>query len=348
MTTVDKRQPVTTKRSARVGLSRPLGLLLALGVLLLMSVLSIMVGSTDLGFGEVFRAVFRPDDPDSSAIVQGLRMPRTGFGLAVGAALGLAGALMQGVTRNALADPGILGVTSGAAFGVTLSALLGGLGSFYGYVWFAFAGALLATVVVFGLGSLGRDGARPAKLALAGAAVSAMLNSMVSAVLLLDAATLNRYRFWAVGAINGQDPKVLAQLLPFLLVGAVLAFAVSPALNSLALGEDVAKALGHHVGRIRVISIIAITLLAGAAAAACGPMVFLGLVVPHMARQLTGPDHRWVLVYSAVLAPILLLAADILGRVLARPEELQVGIIVACLGAPFFIALVRRQRLPEL
>ncbi|MCO1580053.1 iron ABC transporter permease [Crossiella sp. SN42] len=348
MTTVEKRQPVATGRSSGAGLSRPLGLLLALGVLLLVCVLSIMVGTTDLGFGEVFTAVFRPESPEAEAIVRGLRMPRTGFGLAVGAALGLAGALMQGVTRNPLADPGILGVTSGAAFGVTLSALFGGIASFYGYVWFAFAGALVATVVVFGLGSLGRDGARPAKLALAGAAVSAMLNSMVSAVLLLDAATLDRYRFWAVGAINGQDPAVLYQLLPFLIVGAVLALAVSPALNSLALGEDVARALGRNVGRIRLVSVIAITLLAGSAAAACGPMVFLGLVVPHMARIITGPDHRWVLTYSAVIAPILLLGADILGRVLARPEELQVGIIVAFLGAPFFIALVRRQRLPEL
>lgn len=339
---------MATRRSRRAGLSRPLGLLLALGVLLVVCVLSIMVGSTYLGVGEVFTAVFRPDGPEAAAIVRGLRMPRTGFGLAVGVALGLAGALMQGVTRNPLADPGILGVSSGAAFGVVLSALLGGIGSFYGYVWFAFAGALVATVVVFTLGSLGRDGARPAKLALAGAAVSAMLNSMVSAVLLLDAATLDRYRFWAVGAINGQDPRVLAQLLPFLVAGVLLALALGPALNSLALGEDVARALGRNVGRVRVLAIIAITLLAGAAAAACGPMVFLGLVVPHMARILTGPDQRWVLAYSAVLAPILLLAADILGRVLARPEELQVGIIVAFLGAPFFIALVRRQRLPEL
>ncbi len=310
--------------------------------------LSIIVGSVDLGVGEVLTALFQPGGGESEAIIRGLRVPRTGFGLAIGAALGLAGALMQGVTRNALADPGILGVTSGAAFGVTLSVLLGGVASFYGYVWFAFAGALVATVVVFTLGSLGRDGARPAKLALAGAAVSAMLNSAVSAVLLLDAATLDRYRFWAVGAISGQDPRVLYQLLPFLVLGAVLALAVSPALNSLALGEDVARALGRNVRLIRVVSVIAITLLAGAATAACGPMVFLGLVVPHMVRQLTGPDHRWVLVYSMVVAPVLLLGADILGRVLARPEELHVGIIVAFLGAPFFIALVRRQRLPEL
>lgn len=319
-----------------------------MGVLVLVTLLSIMVGSKHIPLLEVLRLLGSAESGEDAAIVNGMRLSRTLFGLAVGVSLGLAGALMQGLTRNPLADPGLLGVGAGAALGVVLTTSVFGVTALFGYIWFAFAGAMAATVVVYVLGSLGRGGANPAKLALAGAAVSALLQSVISMILLLDSATLDDYRFWAVGSLNVPDSSTLLQVLPFLVLGVVLAAVSAPGLNILALGDDVARALGQNVLAMRLLGAVAITLLAGGATAVCGPIAFLGLVVPHIARMLTGPDQRWVLAYSAVLAPTLLLAADVLGRVIADRSEVHVGIVVAFLGAPFFIALVRRRKLPEL
>ncbi|MFB9903717.1 FecCD family ABC transporter permease [Allokutzneria oryzae] len=329
-------------------IARPVGLVLALAGLALCALLSVMVGSQDLGVSTVLSALTSQDGGQAETIVWGLRVPRTGFGLAVGAALGMAGALMQGLTRNPLADPGLLGVSAGASLAVVLSTGVFGITSLSGYIWFAFAGAAVASVVVFALGSTGSGGPTPTKLALAGAGVSAMIGSLTTSLLLSDAATLERYRFWSVGALSGQDPATLLQVLPFLAAGALLAAAVTPGMNLLALGEDTARGLGQRVGLVRGAGVVAVTLLAGAGVAVCGPIAFVGLVVPHVARAICGPDHRWVLAYSAVLAPALLLAADVLGRVVSHPDELHVGIVVAFLGAPFFIALVRRQRISEL
>ncbi|WP_424188009.1 FecCD family ABC transporter permease [Actinokineospora sp. G85] len=319
-------------------------LLLAVGALALLAVLSIMVGSKPIPFLDVLRLLGAdPASSEDAAIVNGLRLSRTLFGVAVGVCLGVAGALMQGLTRNPLADPGLLGVSAGAALGVVLTTSVFGITALFGYIWFAFAGALAATVVVYLLG-----GPHPARLALAGAAVSALLQSGISAMLLLDSATLDAYRFWAVGSLNVPDSGVLLQVLPFLAVGLVLAAATAPQLNTLALGDDVARSLGQRVTGVRLRGAAAITLLAGGATAVCGPIAFVGLVVPHMARAITGPDQRWVLAFSAVLSPVVLLAADVLGRVLAERSEIHVGIVVAFVGAPFFIALVRRKKLPEL
>ncbi|WP_233570856.1 iron ABC transporter permease [Nocardiopsis sp. Huas11] len=337
-----------TTPSARRTAPRVVGLLVAALALAAVLVLSIMIGSKSIPPGEVLRLLFSPEAGENSAIVNGMRLSRTLFGLAVGLALGMSGSLMQGLTRNPLADPGLLGVSAGAALGVVLSTMLFGVTALYGYIWFAFAGALVATTVVYALGGLGRGGAHPAKLALAGAAVSALLQSAIGAMLLLDAATLDEYRFWAVGSLNLTDRAPLFQALPFILAGAVLAITTAPALNNLSLGDDVARSLGQDVRLVRLRGILAVTLLAGGATAVCGPIAFVGLVVPHIARAITGPDHRWVLAYSAVLAPILLLGADVLGRVLSGSSEIHVGIVVAFLGAPFFIALVRRRGLPEL
>jgi iron complex transport system permease protein len=324
------------------------GLLLAASVLAAVLLLSLMIGSKAIPPGEVLRLLFSPEEGENSAIVNGMRLSRTLFGLAAGLALGMAGSLMQGLTRNPLADPGLLGVSAGAALGVVLSTMVFGVTALYGYIWFAFAGALVATTAVYLLGGLGRGGAHPAKLALAGAAVSALLQSAIGAMLLLDSATLDEYRFWAVGSLNITDRAPLVQALPFMLAGALLALTTAPALNNLSLGDDVARSLGQDVRVVRLRGIVAVTLLAGGATAVCGPIAFVGLVVPHIARAVTGPDHRWVLAYSAVLAPVLLLAADVLGRVLGGKSEIHVGVVVAFLGAPFFIALVRRRGLPEL
>ncbi|MFF5447665.1 FecCD family ABC transporter permease [Streptomyces sp. NPDC012888] len=317
-------------------------------VLALLCVASLALGTKSIPPDRLVDLLFHPDGSEESGIIHQMRVPRTEFGLVVGAALGMSGALMQGLTRNPLADPGLLGVSAGASLGVVVGTGLLGVTAVYGYVWFAFAGALLTIALVYALGAAGRGGATPAKLALAGAAVSALLLSLVNAVLLFDAAALGDFRFWAVGSLTGQPAEVLAGVLPFIASGALLAAFTAPALNRLALGDGVATALGQNVGRVRVRGAAAVTLLAGGAVALCGPIAFIGLVIPHIARRLTGPDHRWIVVYSALLGPCLLIAADLVGRLIARPDELHVGIVVTAVGAPFFILSVRRRRLREL
>jgi iron complex transport system permease protein len=318
-------------------------------VLLVLCVLSLAIGTRYIPPGEVLATLFgRGRDVSADAVIWGTRFPRTLLGIVVGIALGLAGAVMQALTRNPLGDPGLLGISAGAAFGIVVAVATTGVASLYGYIWFAFAGAAVASVVVYLLGSVGRGGATPVKLALAGVAITALLTSLTNGISLVDPAALNRYRFWASGSLAGQDNGVLLRVLPFIVVGTVLALASANAFNGMALGDDVAKALGRRVGLTRLQGAVAITLLTGAAVAVVGPVVFVGLVVPHVARAITGPDHRWLLPYSMVLSPILVLAADIVGRVVVRPGEVDVGIVVAFIGAPFFIALVRRRRLAEL
>jgi iron complex transport system permease protein len=255
---------------------------------------------------------------------------------------------MQGHTRNPLGDPGLLGVTAGASFAVVLSIWLFGVSSPSGYIWFAFAGALLGSVAVYLIGSSGRGGATPVSLALAGSALSFLLYALIQAITIREQTTLDSYRFWVVGALAGRDADVIVQVAPFVVVGLALALVNAPALNLLGLGEDVARGLGQRVWLGRATGLAAITLLTGAATAACGPIAFVGLVVPHVARSITGPDHRWLIPYSGLLGVVFLLLADVLGRILARPAELQVAIVLAVLGTPFFIALVRRRRLVQL
>jgi iron complex transport system permease protein len=328
---------------------RAIGLAAATGVLLMAVVASIAFGAKPIPLGTVFDALFHYDSSvDEHIIIRTLRVPRTIVGVLVGVGLGLAGAVMQGVARNPLADPGILGVEAGAALFVVVGIHSFGVTSLLGYVWFAFAGAAMASVVVYAVGSLGREGATPVKLALAGAAVTTFLGSITTAILLFDVSTLDQFRFWSVGSLAGRDGQIAAQMAPFIIVGTVLALASGRLLNALALGDDVARSLGQRVGLARLFSAVAIVLLVGAATAAAGPIAFVGLTVPHVARAITGPDYRWVLPYSLVLAPILLLTADVIGRVIARPGEVQVGIITALIGAPFFVILVRRRKLAEL
>jgi iron complex transport system permease protein len=333
------------RRPARV---RLLGLLMLLALTALAVALSLAVGSKSLELSQVWQALVDPAGREADIIVRELRAPRTVLALAAGAALGLAGALMQGHTRNPLADPGVLGVNAGAAVAVVLAIYLLGVTSPLGYVWFALAGALTASVAVFVLGSAGRGAGTPVTLALAGAAVTAFLTSLTSAVILLDQETLDAFRFWRVGSVAGRDADLLTSLGPFLLAGAVLAAVNAPALNTLALGEDLARGLGLHVARTRIVGVAAVTLLTGSAVSLCGPIMFVGLVVPHVARAITGPDHRWLFPYSALTGALLMTLGDVVGRVVVRPGELQVGIVVALVGAPFFVFLVRRSKLVTL
>ncbi|WP_369256439.1 FecCD family ABC transporter permease [Geodermatophilus amargosae] len=306
---------------------------------------SIAIGSRPLGPGTVWTALTdRSLRTEEAVIVWDLRVPRTALGLMAGAALGVSGALIQGHTRNPLGDPGLLGVTAGASFAVVLAIVLLGVGTPAGYVWFAFAGALAGTVAVYVLGSAGRGGATPVTLALAGSALSALLFALVRTMLISDSDSLDAFRFWVVGALAGRGADVAWQVAPFIAAGLVLALLNAPALDLLGLGEDVARGLGQRIWLARLTGLGATTLLAGAATAACGPIAFVGLVAPHVARAFTGPAHRWLVPCAGLLGAAMLLMADVLGRVVARPGELQVGIVLALLGAPFFVALVRRRR----
>ena len=339
--------PARPRRTRRATLFA--GLVGCVVLLMLVTLLSISVGSKQIPLSTVFDALRHYNAADTDhVIIDSLRIPRTVIGLLVGAALGLSGALMQGVTRNPLADPGILGVNGGAALFVVAGIYWFGLASLTSYVWLAFAGAAAASIAVYLLGSLGREGATPVKLALAGAAMTAMLGSLTTALLIGDVDTFDQFRFWAVGSLAGRGSDIAAQVAPFILVGLVLALISGRVLNALSLGDEVAKSLGQRVGLARLFVAVVVVLLCGAATAAAGPIGFIGLTIPHVARLVTGPNYRWILPYSMLLAPILLLGSDVLGRIVAQPGELQVGIVTAVIGAPFFIALVRRRKLADL
>ena len=310
---------------------------------------SITMGSREITLATIWDA-FTDFDPSSASetVVREMRVPRTLLGLTAGAALGLAGAILQGVTRNPLADPGIMGINAGAAAAIVLGIMLVGTQQLSAYIWLAFAGAGLATVIVYGVASFGREGATPVKLALAGAAVTAGLTSLTTAIVMTHVEALDQLRFWQVGSLAGRYMPIFWQTAPFIVVGVVLALGLGRALNGLALGEDVAVALGQRVQVTRVLMFVTVVLLCGAATAACGPIAFIGLVVPHLARLLCGPDYRWILPYSLVLTPALLLLADIASRVVVSPGELQVGVLLGVLGAPAFVVLVRYGNLAEL
>lgn len=328
--------------------TRALGLLVALAALTFILLLSISVGAKPIPLHRVWELLFHNDHSEDAVVVHDLRIPRTMLGILVGAALGVAGALMQALTRNPLADPGLLGINAGAATAIVLGVALLGITSATQYVWFGFVGAALASILVYGIGAQGRSGATPVRLALAGTAVTFALNAVINGITIVDTRVLERYRFWLVGALGGHDTDVVWQIAPFLVVGLFLALILARPLNALALGEDAGRALGAHVGRTRIAGAVAVTLLCGAATAAAGPIVFIGLTVPHIARALCGPDQRWVIPYSAILAPALLLSADVIGRVIDRPGEIEVGVVTAFLGGPIFVALIRRSRIAQL
>jgi len=328
---------------------RMLGLIALAGVLAVVVLLSLRIGSIGLSTSDAWDALFNYNaESYDQTVVRTLRLPRTLIGLAVGAALAIAGAMMQAVTRNPLADPSILGVNTGASVAVVGAIFYLQLASPEQFVWFAFFGALTASVLVYGVASAGRGGATPVKLALAGVVVTGLLSSWISALLLLDEQTLDVARFWLAGSLAGRKLDVLWIVLPFLLTGIALGLLMARQLNVMSLGEDTAKAMGLHTGRVRVLTAVAVVLMTGASVAAAGPIGFVGLAVPHLVRSFVGPDYRWILPYSLVVGPILLLSSDILGRVVVRPAELQVGVITALCGAPFLIIIARSRRVASL
>ncbi|MGI8309617.1 FecCD family ABC transporter permease [Saccharopolyspora hattusasensis] len=327
---------------------RVIGIAVLLVVLAVACVLSVVIGAKTIPLQEVWAGLFAPTGTENDLIIRELRVPRTIVGVLAGAALGLAGALMQGHTRNPIADPGILGITQGAALAVVLAVYTFGVTTLLGFIWFGFAGALLGALAVFAIGSLGRGGPTPVALALAGTAISHLLQAIASALVISDQQTMDTYRFWKVGSIAITDTTVIPQVLPFLVVGVGLALANASSLNALSLGDDVARSLGHRVEWARRAGIAGIAILVGGAVAICGPIGFVGLIVPHVARFFTGADYRWLLPFAGLLGASLVLLADVLGRIVARPSEVQVGVMLAMVGAPFFIALVRRRKLVRL
>ncbi|MYX31859.1 iron chelate uptake ABC transporter family permease subunit [Streptomyces sp. SID8381] len=325
--------------------TRAAGLVLSAAVLVLVALVSIAVGAKELSLAQVWHGLFQ-DSGTYADVVVGERLSRTVLGLLAGAALGLSGAVLQALTRNPLADPGVLGINAGASAAVVTAITYFGVTSLSGYVWFAFLGAAAVGALVWFLG--GSRGATPVRLALAGAAIGAALYGYLQAVMIMDDAALGRMRFWTVGSLASATNATIVQVLPFLLAGTLLALLLARPLNALAMGDDTARALGAHLNRTRALAMLAATVLCGAATAACGPIVFVGLMVPHVVRSFTGPDLRWVLPYATVLSPVLLLGADVIGRIVARPAEVQVGVVTAIIGGPVFILLVRRRRTAQL
>lgn len=320
--------------------------LVLLALLAVVGCASLAIGTKAVPLSDVLAALGGSRDGDA-IVVRELRMPRTVLGLLVGLALGAAGAVAQDITRNPLGDPGLIGISAGGAFAVALSIGALGLTSPHQYIWFAFLGAALAGLLAYSVGGTGYGGATPAKLALAGAAVTALLDACTNALVLLDVRTLDQYRYWAVGSLAGREPDLVWQLLPFIAVGLLLALGLSGRLNALALGDDLASTLGTRVRTTRALGALAVILLTGAAVAAAGPITFVGLVVPHVVRAFTGPDARWLVPCSALGGAVLLVGADVIGRMVARPAELEAGVVTALVGAPFLAVLVKRGKLKE-
>lgn len=343
MTRIGRQSPALNTWVVRSDRSRRLWLTATVILLAVLSVTSVAVGTRQVVWDDVFHALGGRIDTIEAAAVA-VRIPRTVLALLAGAALGLAGAVMQGVTRNPLADPGILGVNMGASLAVVIGVAWFDMASAYAYIGAAIIGAGSAAVFVYVIGSLGRGGATPLKLALAGAATSVAFSSLVIAAVLPRGDIAGGIRSWQIGGVGGATFDRLWPVVPFLLLGFAISLSSARRLNSLALGDEVAAGLGERVALARATAAFGAVLLCGATTAVCGPIGFVGLVVPHLCRLLAGVDHRWLLPFSALGGACLLLAADVVGRIVVRPSELDVGIVTALVGAPFFIWIVRRQK----
>ncbi len=333
------RPPLAAARSRKVWV-----LCAVLVSIVLAVVLSLALGVRGVAFAETWRALVDPVDGNvDHGVIRDQRVPRTVIGLLAGVGLGLAGALSQGVTRNPIADPGLLGLNAGASLGIVIAAAYFSITSPLGSIWFAFAGSALAAVVVFAIGH-----GRPVHLALAGATITALIGPLTTLLLFSNLDAFNSLRFWATGALIGRDMSAVELLWPFLAVGAALAAFVAHRLNGLALGEDVAAALGQSVGTTRALCGLAIVLLAGTATSLAGPIALVGLAVPHAARRLVGSDHRWMVPMSALLGAAMLVLADVIGRLVNHPDELEAGVVAALVGAPVLIAVARGRRVAGL
>jgi iron complex transport system permease protein len=329
---------VTTTRRLTVS-----ALVLAAGVVVVTAA-GLVLGSRPLPLSEVLTALAGQHTGDAAIIVWDQRLPRTLLGLLVGAALGVGGAVAQGLTRNALADPGLLGVSAGAALAIVVGTFAFGITALAPQLLLGIAGATVAGAAVLLLGTRSSIAQTPQGFALVGVAVSAVLGSVASTLVLLDADTLDEYRFWLVGSLAGRGTATLSTVAPVMVVGIVLALACSRLLDAMTLGDDAAQALGVGLRRARALAGAAVLVLTGAAVATAGPIAFVGLAVPHAARALSGPRAMWLMGFSGALGAVLLVAADVVGRIVSRPSELQVGVVTALVGAPVALRLIARTR----
>ncbi|MBV5262170.1 iron ABC transporter permease [Synechococcus moorigangaii CMS01] len=318
-----------------------MGLLLGLSLLSISFLASLIFGAADISLAEIYGSIFQFDGSTEHLVIRTVRLPRSLIAMVVGAALAVAGSLMQGITGNPLASPAILGVNAGAAFAVVLATLIGGGNSLNLYAGFALFGAGLTAVLVYGFASLGRGGASPLNLTLVGASFTAFLASITSGILIVSQQTLDQIRFWLAGSVAGRDLDLFLQVLPYLVIGLLLSLSLGKQITLLSLGQDMAQGLGQNTLIIKILAALAILLLAGGSVAIAGPIGFVGLIVPHMTRFLVGTEYRWILPYAAIFGGILLLLADIVARLLFQPQELPVGLVMPLLGAPFFIYLIR-------
>lgn len=336
--------PSAASNRARILGSRTLllpGLLIFVALMLLCLTWSITLGAADISPDTVFAALFHPDGSFNHLLIQTARLPRVLAGALVGAGLAVAGAVMQGLTRNPLADSGILGINAGAAFAVVLAVYLIGEPPLSVYAFFGFLGAGIAAALVYTLGSMGRGGATPLRLTLAGVILTSFVTSFTTAILITDQETLDKIRFWTAGSLAGRDMSLLAQTAPYILIGIAGALLISRQITTLSLGDDVAIGLGQNTFRVKAAAAVVVVLLAGGSVALAGPIGFVGLVVPHVVRFLVGVDYRWVIPYSALVGAMLVTVADVAARLVIRPQELPVGVMMAIFGAPFFIGLAR-------
>lgn len=322
--------------------SRSLGLVFTIFLLLLLMCMSIVYGYTDTSWKTAFETFTNYNASNEHIVIQSIRLPRALIAAAVGASLAIAGALMQTLTKNPLASPGIFGINAGAGFAVVIAVSLFSIVSIQAFTWLAFLGAGVAAVSVYFIGSIGREGLTPMKLTLAGAAMSAMFSSFTQGLLVMDEAALEQVLFWLAGSVSGRKLESLTSVVPYLAVGWLGALLLATKMNVLAMGDDVAKGLGLNTGFVKIGVGIVVVLLAGSAVAVSGPIGFIGIVIPHITRSIVGIDHRWVIPFSGLLGAILLLAADIGARYILMPQEIPVGVMTAIIGTPFFIYIARR------
>ncbi|MBD1821590.1 iron ABC transporter permease [Cyanobacteria bacterium FACHB-DQ100] len=324
---------------------QPLLSLLGLGlgaiVLLIVLIYSVTLGARDIPLRTILESFTTFDYSFDHLVIQTIRLPRSLIAMSVGAALAVSGALMQGLTRNPLAETGILGIEAGGALAVVITLFIFGSSSLTIYAGVAFLGAAIAAVLVYLLGALGRGGATPLNLTVAGAAMTALISSITTAVLIVSQRTLEEIRFWLAGSLAGRDFELFLQVLPFLGTGLVLAFLLGRQITTISLGEDVATSLGQQTIWVKLLAATSVVLLAGSSVAIAGPIGFVGLVVPHMVRFFIKTDYRWILPYSAIAGAILLLLSDTAARVVLKPQELPVGVMTAIVGAPFFVYLAK-------
>lgn len=322
--------------------SKLIGLLASAVLLIVLFLCSIVYGYTDTSWRTALEAYTQFDGSNDHIVIRELRMPRAVIAVLVGGSLAIAGTLMQALTRNPLASPDIFGVNAGASLFIVFAVSVLSITALSQFVWFAFIGAALAALLVYFISSLGRDGVTPVKLVLAGAAISVFFSSLTSGLLIIDEGALDQVLFWLAGSVQGRNMEVVYPVLPFIAFGWLVSYFIAVPMNTLTMGDDIAKGLGQKVVMVKAFAALIIVLLSGASVAMAGPIGFIGLVIPHIARGLVGPDNRWVLPYSALLGGVLLLAADIGARFIIFPKEVPVGVMTAVVGAPFFIVIARR------